>query len=681
MEVLKEVEKIWSDHCLCTRMISDILMYLDRVYSREAGLPLVYDSGLILFRDNLIRNPEFQVGSYLYKNIISEIQKERRGEMIDRLAIKPIISMLESLPSGQRIDSESLYQADFEPLLETASAEFFDNAAEVLTENGIEASSYIHKVRQWLEEETLRTNMYLPQSTLLRIMPVIENTLITQRIEKVINEQNTGLVFWCENEKYDDLGLLYGLVGRIDDQYDCIRSALSAKLLQDGRGLNRMIQMMTEEAKEAKSKGNKERAQALSPTNIAINWISKVLDLKKRYDEILKQSFKNNKGFEMTIDNAFSQFINENKKVSEFLSLYIDDHLKKSFKGKNDEEVEEVLEQTIMVFRFIGDKDLFEMYYKAHLAKRLLSNRSVSEEIEKTFISKIQREVGTALTSKLEGMFRDMRISRDTMAHFRTAKQSGEIQTSMDINVNVLTTTCWPNGVANSSTTCILPPEVDSAKKVYESFYLSRHSGRVLSWNPALGTADVRARFKNRMHEINMPTLAMAILMLFKDLPVEESLTYEQIKERTNIPTNELNRHLLSIAVAPKTKLLRKVPMSKDIKVTDQFYFNEKFESPMTKIKVLAVSSGNKVENDSENKETMDKLQETRKFEIDAAIVRIMKARKSMEHPLLVAAVTQQLSGRFKPDPMVIKRQIESLLDREYLERDKDQRNLYNYLA
>jgi len=80
--------------------------------------------------------------------------------------------------------------------------------------------------------------------------------------------------------------------------------------------------------------------------------------------------------------------------------------------------------------------------------------------------------------------------------------------------------------------------------------------------------------------------------------------------------------------------------------------------------------------------EEIDKtLQEDRKHSIEATVVRTMKARKQMGHQQLVLEVSKQLMQHFKPDPKEIKKRIEDLITREYLERDETQSNSYKYLA
>ena len=78
-----------------------------------------------------------------------------------------------------------------------------------------------------------------------------------------------------------------------------------------------------------------------------------------------------------------------------------------------------MLDKTITVFRFITDKDVFERYYKGHLAKRLLLGRSVSDDAERGMLAKLKVECGYQFTQKLEGMFHDMKLSSDTMEAYR----------------------------------------------------------------------------------------------------------------------------------------------------------------------------------------------------------------------------------------------------------------------
>lgn len=74
-------------------------------------------------------------------------------------------------------------------------------------------------------------------------------------------------------------------------------------------------------------------------------------------------------------------------------------------------------------------------------------------------------------------------------------------------------------------------------------------------------------------------------------------------------------------------------------------------------------------------------VEEDRKPQIEAAIVRIMKSRKQLDHNAIISEVTRQLAPRFLPNPAVIKKRIESLIEREFLERDPNDRKIYRYLA
>lgn len=71
------------------------------------------------------------------------------------------------------------------------------------------------------------------------------------------------------------------------------------------------------------------------------------------------------------------------------------------------------------MFRYVTEKDVFERYYKGHLAKRLLLGRSVSDDAERGMLAKLKVECGYQFTQKLEGMFHDMKLSTDAMRSYR----------------------------------------------------------------------------------------------------------------------------------------------------------------------------------------------------------------------------------------------------------------------
>ena len=92
---------------------------------------------------------------------------------------------------------------------------------------------------------------------------------------------------------------------------------------------------------------------------------------------------------------------------------YIDNKLRAGNKEATEEELDRILDKIMVIFRFIHGKDVFEAFYKKDLAKRLLIGKSASVDAEKSMLSKLKQECGGVFTLKLEGMFKDMELSKD----------------------------------------------------------------------------------------------------------------------------------------------------------------------------------------------------------------------------------------------------------------------------
>lgn len=638
---LEELNRKWTEHNKALQMIRDILMYMDRTFVPSTHKTPVYELGLNLWRDNVIHSSNIQ--TRLLNTLLDLIQTERKGEVINRGLMRNIIKMLMDLGT-------CVYQEDFEkPFLEV-SANFYRAESQDFIEC-CDCGDYLKKAERRLNEEIERVSHYLDLRSESKITKVVEREMIANHMPRLVHMENSGLVNMLLDDKYEDLGRMYNLFRRVDNGLSTVRDVMTSHIRETGK------QLVTDP----------ERVKD------PVEFVQRLLDEKDKYDKIISLAFNNDKTFQNALNSSFEFFINLNPRSPEFISLFVDDKLRKGLKGVSEEDVEVVLDKVMMLFRYLQEKDVFEKYYKQHLAKRLLSGKTVSDDAERSLIVKLKTECGYQFTSKLEGMFTDMKTSQDTIQGFY-ASHGSELGDGPTLVVQVLTTGSWPT---QPSVPCNLPAELSLLCEKFRSYYLGTHTGRRLSWQTNMGTADIKATFnKGQKHELNVSTYQMCVLMLFNNA---DRLSYREIEQATEIPAPELKRCLQSLACVKGKNVLRKEPMSKDIGEDDAFLFNDKFSSKFYKVKIGTVVA--QKESEPEKQETRQRVEEDRKPQIEAAIVRIMKSRKVLDHNNIIAEVTKQLQSRFLPNPVEIKKRIESLIEREFLERDSSDRKLYRYLA
>jgi cullin 3 len=66
---------------------------------------------------------------------------------------------------------------------------------------------------------------------------------------------------------------------------------------------------------------------------------------------------------------------------------------------------------------------------------------------------------------------------------------------------------------------------------------------------------------------------------------------------------------------------------------------------------------------------------------VDSAIVRILKARKTIQFSDLLAECSRQLSTRFLLDVQILKQRLENLINREYIIRDDKDGKIFHYIS
>lgn len=285
-------------------------------------------------------------------------------------------------------------------------------------------------------------------------------------------------------------------------------------------------------------------------------------------------------------------------------------------------------------------------------------------------------------------MFTDSRISIElstefkehVAAHIESLHNVGPQPKHPEVSFNILTSTYWPFTAATDTVSCNLPVELVGILGQFEGFYMSRHSGRRLTWLKNMGTGDIHTQLtaQSKRKELSMSTYCMVILVTCFNGAANNDVSFKEIKAATRIPGDEAKRAVQSLALG-KYRILKKMTKNggRDVLDEDIFQVNLEFTHPLSKIKIPTIStsfSASTSEDAKERAATLEKIATDRRYQIEATVVRVMKSRKTMQHSLLVAQVVEQLSVRFQPDIMMVKKRIEELIERDYLERDESDR-------
>jgi cullin 1 len=207
---------------------------------------------------------------------------------------------------------------------------------------------------------------------------------------------------------------MYSLLSRISDGLNPLRAKFEEHVKREGlSAVERVAQAETVDPK---------------------NYVDTLLEVHKKYNDLVQSAFNDDSGFIAALDKACGEFVNRNKvcngvssKSPELLARFCDQLLKKSAKNPEEEELENVMNGVMTVFKYVEDKDVFQKFYSKMLAKRLVNSSSSSEDTEGVMISKLKEACGFEYTSKLQRMLTDMSLSKELNDSFKDmVKQSAD---------------------------------------------------------------------------------------------------------------------------------------------------------------------------------------------------------------------------------------------------------------
>ena len=94
--------------------------------------------------------------------------------------------------------------------------------------------------------------------------------------------------------------------------------------------------------------------------------------------------------FKQALKASFEHFLNLNQRAAaEQVARFVDQKMRGQ-RGMTELEVESKLDQVMVLFKYLHEKDIFEAFYKKHLSKRLLLGKSASYELEKNMLAKLK---------------------------------------------------------------------------------------------------------------------------------------------------------------------------------------------------------------------------------------------------------------------------------------------------
>ena len=681
----------------------------------------VHDLGIELFIKEILSLPEIQdrIQHLMIESIESARTNNDNSNNISLETTKQVSELLMDLTSSAATLQQKIYQIQrtqikyhnfYETIFEAKFLQLSSQYYLKLSQSWIRAKStpeYLDSVDSVVTSETKICAVCMNQQTL----PKLESTLFTAFIgrdnaaQTLVSNPQSGLSALMASRRYPELGVMRRLFDRVPSAHRLMCDSVKRYVASVGA-----------------------KVTAAAPAYDA--YTHELLAMREQARKFLAASFGEDVDFAQALDGGFECFMNDYAETPALLARYMHEMLVKGAKADAGSGSEVTASEVVALFRHIHDKDKFEACYRKYLAGRLLTGRSTSVEEEHKVLALFRAECGSQYTSKADGMFHDMQFSEDITAEFQSACAStGACPIKM--NVSVLSSHLWSLKVPpDCALPKVVMDSCSLFEQFFTKKYDSRkftwlHSLGIADVRAVITPTKVYS-FLLSAHQLSILGNIFA-----DDVSADVGLTVDRLAELTRLPRPDIRRCLTLFCKTrlltcwrndEKAELNPKLitPMLRINDSYDRFYVNKKFAYKSHRVNLatlkdstattassslssgvtqslssssssssLSLSSslsgslsssvlGDSVDGNGGNDEDEDvsmngvgvidqSVEEERRLLVDSVIVRVMKARKVLNHSELIDEVIEVVKTRFMPNAKFLKNRIEHLIENEFV--------------
>ena len=495
---------MWEKFQIMVKWMHKIFCFLDSELRFVSSLSTLTDSNgstkIVRETRTITSSALFEFYKLVYQNISTKLKstmlelvvRQRTGEEIDQGLFKSGLEMFilmgmassnktmesfdKALVSPSNLD---VYISDFETAyLEHARQYYASKSQEWIRDNDI--PTYLSIAEHATAEEELLVDKFMALQTMPKISNVCMMELIihhkaylvggVNNILREIYQSAEASTFNIPMEKQDQMETMYNLFERtrlLDTDRDDYNLT---KNLSDSFGnfVFAMGKIIVDKRRNVLETQDK-KEDSSDP-----DFVDGLILLHSRSTEMICKMFSNDVVFQSAQKSRFTDVMNDNASNeianASMLAYYADRILKGSVRATED-QIELALDNVIALFNYVTDKDMFAETYQDLLSARLVSKKSISDDLEKYIVQKLKLLCGSSFTTKLEGMLNDFAIAGDVQKEFNTVFDSSEV-TGTDFSVLILTANFWKYKAQN----VLLPRQLAACVDVSVLFYMTQFS-------------------------------------------------------------------------------------------------------------------------------------------------------------------------------------------------------------